>query len=45
MDPPSWECMGKGVDSPGNDIAQEGGPRWEARLLTHPMKPQWVQTN
>jgi hypothetical protein len=24
MDPADWECMGQGVDSPRNDIAQEG---------------------
>jgi hypothetical protein len=40
MDPPSWEQVGKGVDSPENHTVQEralGGSG-----LTPLVNPQWV---
>jgi hypothetical protein len=41
MDPPGWECVGKGVDSPENHTAQArviGGSE-----LTPLVKPQRVR--
>jgi hypothetical protein len=41
MDPPGWERVGKGVDSPKNHTAQEGALGGFG--LTPPVKPQWVR--
>jgi hypothetical protein len=41
MDPPGWEQVGKGVDSPGNHMAQEGA--LGGSRLTPPVKPQRVR--
>jgi hypothetical protein len=40
MDPPGWERVGKGVDSPENHTVQEGGLGGSG--LTAPVKPQRV---
>jgi hypothetical protein len=40
MNPPGWEWVGKGVDSPENLTAQEGALGGFG--LTPPLKPQWV---
>jgi hypothetical protein len=41
MDPPGWERVGKGVDSPKNHTTQEGALGGFG--LTPPVKPQWVR--
>jgi hypothetical protein len=40
MDPPSWERVGKGVDSPKNHTTQEGALGGSG--LAPPVKPQRV---
>jgi hypothetical protein len=41
MDPPGWERVGKGVDSPENRKVQDGALSGSG--LTTLVKPQWVR--